>query len=382
MLLARKGYHVLLVDRATFPSDTMRNHVILHRGTVKLHEWGLLERVEAAGTPPLRKLLVDLGDFPLSGYPPPGDGVDAEWGPRRFVLDKVLVDAAAEAGVEVREGFSVSELLSEDGRVVGIKGKTKGGSPVTERANIVIGADGQYSLVARSVEAPTYNEQPALTCGYFSYWSGVPCEGMEIYFRDRPAFLIAYRTNNGLTCVGAQVPIGEFPAFRSDVERYFLRLLEHVPALEERVRAGKREERFYGSANLEGFFRKPYGPGWALVGDAGYHKDPITAQGITDAFRDAELLAGALDDGLSGRIPIDEALAGYEQQRNEAAQPSYERTSHTASFEPVSPDFLRMRAAARGDQELTNLLLGMGVGTVRFETLMAHEGIRKLTGGG
>lgn len=381
MLLARKGHRVLLVDRDTFPSDSFRNHVVLHGGSKRLHRWGLLERLVAAGTPPIRKMTLDLGDFPLTGTPPTEEGVASQYGPRRYVLDKMLVDAAAEAGAEVREGFSVSELLFEDGRVVGIKGKEKGGPAVTERARIVIGADGQYSLVARSVEAATYNETPALTCGYFSYWSGVPCEGIEIIFRDRPAFMLAFQTNNGLTCVAAQVPVGEFPTFRTDVDGYFYKVLEHAPELAEKVRAGRREERYYGSAQLEGFFRKPHGPGWALVGDAGYHKDPITAQGISDAFRDAELLSDALDEGFSGRKALDEALAGYEQARNEAAQPSYEDACRSATFPPASPGFLRLRAAVRGDQELTDLLYGVGLGTVPNERLMGDERIRKAMAG-
>jgi flavin-dependent dehydrogenase len=378
MLLGRKGYKVLLVDRAAFPSDAPRNHAVLHDGTVRLQSWDLLDRVIASGTPPLRKMTVDLGDFPLKGELPPGDGVDADYGPRRTILDKILLDAAAEAGAEVRQGFSVSEIVTDGERVTGVRGRSKGGAPVTEHARIVIGADGQHSMLARTVNAAKYNEVPSRTCGYFSYWSGVPCGGLEVYIRDRPAFLIAFATNDGLTCVGFQVPISEFPAFRRDIESYSDKLLDLAPALAERVRAGKREERFYGTADLDNWFRKPYGPGWALVGDAGYHKDPITARGISDAFRDAELLADAVDDGLAGRKNMDEALRNYERQRNETAMPQYEGACSSAAFEPIPERVYRLRAAVRGDQHLVDQFLGVQFGTVKREEFYSSEAMQRV----
>src|SRR5687768_8093891 len=347
MLLARKGYKVLVVDRATFPSDSMRNHYIRHKGVVQLHKWGLLDRIIGSGCPPVTKHTSDFGDFPMSGHARPGDGVTAEYGPRRFVLDKILVDAASEAGAEVREGFSVQELVVEDGRVVGIKGKAKAGSVVTERARLVVGADGQHSMVARSVGAATYNEQQAASCGYFSYFSGIECDGIEVYMRDHPAFMLTFPTHHGLTCVATQVPIEQFPAFRADTEKVFMEKMELAPELAGRVRQGKREEKFFGSADLPGFFRKPYGPGWALVGDAGYHKDPITALGISDAFRDAELLVEAMDAGFSGKLPLEDAMAEYERARNEQAMPSYGEACETATFKPIPPMAYKIREAIR-----------------------------------
>jgi flavin-dependent dehydrogenase len=364
MLLARKGYRVLLVDRATFPSDSPKNHYVRQVGVAHLTKWGLLDRVAASGCPPVRKQMLDFGDFPMMGYPIFSFGVDAEYGPRRIVLDKILVDAAVEAGVELREGFSVQEVVVEDGRVVGIKGRSKGGESVTERASMVIGADGHHSIVARTVQAPTYNERPALTCGYYSYWSNMPCDALEVYFREAPAFLLAFPTNDGLTCVATQVPVREFDAFRTNIEETFFEKMDLAPELAERVRNGKREERFYGSADLENFFRKPYGAepngGWALVGDAGYHKDPITALGVSDAFRDAGLLAEAVDSGLSGRAPMEDALAEYERKRNEAALPEYENACIMASFYPFPPQVFEVRSAIRGNQEAINRFMSQG----------------------
>ena len=301
MLLARAGYRVLLVDRAAFPSDTMRSHFIHHPGVVSLHRWGLLPQVVASGSPPIRARLSDLGDFSLTIPAEVADGVDANYAPRRFVLDTILVAAAVAAGAELREHFAVHELVWDDGRVVGIRGRAKGGAMVTEHARIIVGADGAHSVVAKAVRADTYDARPALSFAYYSYFSGVPLAGIEVYLRPEECMHINFPTNSGLSCIAIQAPIAGFPAFRADIEANFFRAIARAPHLAERVRAGSREERWYGTADLANFFRTPHGPGWALVGDAGYHKDPVTAQGITDAFRDAELLAEAVDGGFSGR---------------------------------------------------------------------------------
>jgi flavin-dependent dehydrogenase len=350
MLLARKGYRVLLLDRAAFPSDAMRNHFIQHSGVVQLHRWGLLERVIASGCPPVRTFTTDVGDFPLRTPVEVGDGVDANYAPRRIVLDNILVNAAVEAGAELRENFTVHELVWDDGRVVGIRGRAHGGAMVEERARIVIGADGAHSVVAKAVHAAHYHERPTLTFGYYSYFSGVPLDGIEIWIRPTAAY-INFPTHFGLSLVAIQSPVAGFHAFRADIEGNFFRALDRVPELAARVRAGRREERWYGTADLPNFFRKPHGPGWALVGDAGYHKDPMLAQGISDAFRDAQQLADAIDAGFAGRTPLEDALAAYEERRNAIALPGYEMNCAAASFLPPPPGMLAERAALRAAQQ-------------------------------
>lgn len=344
MLLARKHYRVLLLDRASFPSDTIRNHFIQHSGVVQLDRWGLLPLVIASNCPPIRTFTTDFGDFPLSEPVEQGDGVDAAYAPRRIVLDKLLADAAVAAGAELRERFAVHELLWDDDRVVGIRGRSSGGRLIDERARIVVGADGAHSVVAKSVQASRYKEVPTLTYSYYSYFSDVAMVGTEVWARPRRAY-INFPTNDGLTCVAMQAPVSGFHAFRSDIEGSFYRALDEVPELAARVRSGRRAERWCGTADLNNFFRVPYGPGWALVGDAGFHKDPILAQGISDAFRDAELLVSAIDDGLADRKPMNDALGEYEQRRNDAALPGYEENCAAASFLPPPPEFMAQRAA-------------------------------------
>ena len=381
MLLARKGYKVLLVDRATFPSDTMSTHVVKSPGGAKLKNWGLLDKVVAAANcPPIPKITLDFGPFSLTGSAPPADGVSVDYSPRRIQLDKVLVDAAVEAGVELREAFTVEEILTDGERVDGIRGHARGGESITEKARIVVGADGQHSILARKVGAPAYNEKPALACYYYTYWSGVPLDGAMICPRDGRV-VIAFPSNDNAACILIGWRNSEFQEYRSDIEGNYLKTLNLVPELAERVHAGgRREERFVGTADLPNFFRKPYGSGWALVGDAGLHKDPITAQGITDAFRDAELLAEAIDIGFSGAYSLDDALAAYEQNRNEAATPIYELTCQLASLDPPPPEMAQLFFALQGNQEQTDRLIGAIVGTTSVPEFFSPENVQQIMG--
>jgi 2-polyprenyl-6-methoxyphenol hydroxylase-like FAD-dependent oxidoreductase len=349
MLLARKGYKVLVVDRATFPSDTISTHLIHPPGVAALKRWGLLDRVVATGSPPIDTYAFDVGPFVISGSPATADAPLA-YGPRRTVLDKLLVDAAAEAGAEVREGFTVDDLVFDDGRVTGIRGHSKGGPPVTERARVVVGADGLQSIVARAVGAEEYHQKPPLEAGYYSYWSGLPMNGrFEGYDRGDRAFA-AWPTNDGLTLVVVSWPFAEFETNKRDIESHYLRTFDRTPAFKERIGAARREERFVGTA-VPNFFRKPFGPGWALVGDAGYNKDFITAQGIADAFRDAESCVGALDESLSGARPFDAAMEAHRSARDAHALPMYEFTCQFAMLKPAPPETQQLMGAIHGNQE-------------------------------
>jgi flavin-dependent dehydrogenase len=379
MLLARKGHRVLLLDKAGFPSDTLSTHYIHQPGVARLHRWGLLDKVVASGCPPVERQVFDVGPFALTGVPPPADGITAGYAPRRTILDKILVDAAVEAGVDVREHFSVEELVTDGERVTGIRGRSQGGSLVREEARIVIGADGIRSVIARMLGAPTYNERPASSCAYYTYWSNVPIHAAELYPRPE-RMLIAAPTNDGLTLTIVYWPETAFHEVRADIEKHFMQALDMVPGLAERVRAGSRAEKFRGSAELRGFFRRPYGPGWALVGDAGYHKNPITAEGITDAFRDADLLANAIDDTFAGRLSTADALAGYEHKRNEAAMPLYHMTCDLAKLEPPPPEMQNLFAALRGNEEQSGRFIGTIAGTVPIPEFFSPENMRRVTG--
>jgi len=328
MLLARAGHRVLLLDKAKFPSDKLSTHYIQPPGVQLLAEWGLLDRVIATGAPAISQFRVFVNGMQMP-IPPMESPA---YCPRRYLLDKILVDAAVEAGAELREGFRVEEVLMDGETVTGIAGRARDGQAVTEQAHYVVGADGHHSLVAKTAGAPKYREREALTGGYYSYFSGIEMDGAEVYVSDRGGVL-AFPTNDDEICIAAGTGKESFHEYRADIERGFFHILDGSPEFATRVRAGKREERWMGTADVPNFFRKPWGPGWALVGDAGYMKDPVTGFGITDAFRDAGLLAQALDLVLSGQEAPDEALQRYQETRDAAALPVYEMTLAMASGE-------------------------------------------------
>lgn len=332
MLLARAGHKVLLLDKATFPSDKLSTHYIQPFGVKLLEEWGMLDAVVATGVPIINTFSVFQGDALL--MQPPMEG--PAYCPRRRLLDKILVDAAVAAGAELREGFRVGTILIEGERVTGIAGRARDGGRAVESARYVIGAEGHHSLVADTVGAVKYREREALTGGYYSYWSGVALDGAEVHISERGGVL-AFPTNGDLVCIAAGRAHAEFHAYRANIEETFFSILDASPKFAAKVRAGQREERWMGSADVPNFFRKPWGPGWALVGDAGYMKDPTTGLGIADAFRDAALLTKALDLTLSDRVPAEEALAKYQQKRDAAALPMYELTLQMASGEMAAP---------------------------------------------
>jgi 2-polyprenyl-6-methoxyphenol hydroxylase-like FAD-dependent oxidoreductase len=377
MLLARKGYKVLMVDRDTFPSDIMSTHYIHQPGVASLKRWGLLDEVAATNCPPITTVTADMGPIVITGSPPPAGEARIALCPRRRLLDKILIDAAIAAGAEIREGVTIHELTESDGTVTGVRGRGSGAS-IEEQARIVIGADGVHSIVARAVHPDEYEAVPSLSCGYYSYFSGVNCGGATIYYRGN-RLLYSFPTNDGLTCIAQEWPVAEFHAFRSDIEGNFMKTLQLVPAVAEAVAVGRREERFEGTADVPNFFRRPFGPGWALVGDAGYHKDPVTGQGITDALRDSELLANAIDAGFSGREPLEQALAGYEQRRNAVAMPIYQLTLQQITYELPPPEMLQLFAAvAAGPQVEKDRFVGMFAGTTSIPEYMAPENLQQV----
>jgi flavin-dependent dehydrogenase len=365
MLLARSGYRVLLVDKARFPSDTMSTHLAHPPAVAALARWGILDRLEATNCPPITRYSFDFGPVTVAGTPRPADGADRAYCPRRIVLDALLVEAADEAGAEVREGFTVEEVVIDDGRVTGVRGHAKGGDTVTERAKVVIGADGRHSLVAKAVEPESYNDVPPLAPAYYAYWSGLPTDGFDTYIRaEHGRGWAAIPTHDELTCVVQAWPQDDFAANRKDVEGAYLNSFEIAPEFAERVHAATRESRLVGAGDLRGYVRKPYGPGWALVGDAGYHKHPITAFGITDAFRDAEALASGLDESFSGRRPYDDAMADYQRARDEDAMPIYEFTCDFAKIEPPPPEMQQLIGAMQGNQDAMDGFVSVMAGTL------------------
>jgi len=351
MLLARAGYRVLMLDRAEFPSDTLSTHLIHQPGVAALARWGLLDRVRASGCPPLDHAVYEVADIRLEGCSRGVEGQRSGYAPRRHVLDAVLVDGAVASGVEFRAHCSVSGLLrDETGRVAGVEG-TYRGRRFTERARLVIGADGMRSKVAELCDAELTSQKPRLTCAYYAYWEDVPAR-LELY--ERPgSWVAAVPTNDGATLVLAYFPQSRFDEVRKDAESAHLEQVRSTaPALYERLQGKRRVERLRGTGDQQNFFRQAAGPGWALVGDAGHHKDSITARGISDAFLQAESLTRHVGDQLGDPDLLGPALRSYAQERDDLLTDGYEATLSVAQLETHEQRLSLLRAVQR-DPDLT-----------------------------
>jgi flavin-dependent dehydrogenase len=369
MLLARAGHRVALVDRTSFPSDTMSTHFLWQRGAARLHAWGLLDALQERGCVPIRAITFDVGPVRLCGTGPPVGGVSDTYCPRRTVLDALLVQAATESGAELIDRFVVDGLVWSEGCVVGVEGHHRGSAKTILRARVVVGADGLHSTVARATGARSYHEHPALTGVIYSYWSGLSALGASFHARaDR--LILVWPTNDDLTCIYVAWPHNGFGQVRKNVEAEFHAALDLVPGLGEAVASGQREQRFVGTDDLPNLYRTSVGPGWALAGDAGHHKDPSTGMGMSDAFGSAELLAEAIDGSLVGQRPIDGALSDYQNKRDALTANGYALTLSTARLAPLTPRLEAFYGAAADQPELICRIFGVIGGSLPIGELL------------
>jgi 2-polyprenyl-6-methoxyphenol hydroxylase-like FAD-dependent oxidoreductase len=325
MLLARSGLEVLVVDQGAPDSDTLSTHALMRGGVLQLSRWGLIDQIVAAGTPPVRRTTFTYADQQIGITIKPSHGVDALYAPRRTVLDPILARAALDAGAEIRYHTKLIDLLRTGNRVTGIRIST--GAHIEDiSARLVIGADGLRSAVAHLVGAKIAVEAAHSTAVTYGYWSELPVTGYEWVFR-RNACSGAIPTNDGRVCVFAS-------AAPDRIGRGGIDLIDQIVSegdldLSRRLRAGRPPAGTRTWGGRRGFLRQSHGAGWALVGDAGYFKDPISAHGLTDALRDAELLARAViaadDDG-----DVSEALTDYQSTRDRLSLPLFETVDRIA----------------------------------------------------
>jgi 2-polyprenyl-6-methoxyphenol hydroxylase-like FAD-dependent oxidoreductase len=324
------GMRVLVVDPATNGSDTLSTHALMRPGVLQLHRWGILEAIRAGGAPPIRETTFHYGGAPpVTVSIKPRDGIDALYAPRRTLLDAVLADAAAASGAEVVHGHSVVDLLrSRDGRVGGVRIAGPDGGRVLVTADLVIGADGLRSRVAQLAGADFDYVVRHRTAVVYGYWAGLDLDGFNWHYAPGMSVGVI-PTNHGETCIFVAIPPSRFEAQRrGGLEALFNNALrEASPELASTIARSTPSGRLRGFAGAPGFLRRSAGPGWTLVGDAGYFKDPLTAHGISDALRDAELLARAACEGT------DAALVQYQRVRDELVRPLLDVTDRIASFD-------------------------------------------------
>jgi flavin-dependent dehydrogenase len=348
MLLARLGHDVVVVDQASFPSDTTSTHSIARSGVVQLHRWGLLDQVLDSGAPAIRQVTFNAGGESVTRVIKHKAGVDLVLAPRRYVLDTILAAAAQRAGAQVRPGVTVTGLRRDrSGRVTGVYGHDRAGAPVELTARWVVGADGLGSRVARSVGAAINELRPAGGATQYAYYTGVPWDGIE-FFVAAGSFAGVFPTHHGQACIWICNPTADAAAVRrgagSRVAAFEQLLERSAPPLAERLRHARRTSPVQGMLRQPNQLRQAFGPGWALVGDAGYYRDAVTAYGISDAFRDAELLAVALDRALGATAEAEEiaALVRYQRQRDQALREVFELTCRLSAYPPV-PAFVELQ---------------------------------------
>ncbi|MGZ4491711.1 MAG: NAD(P)/FAD-dependent oxidoreductase [Nocardioidaceae bacterium] len=359
LLLARAGARVAVVDRSRYASDTVSTHGLMRAGVLQLSRWGLLDRVVAAGTPPVRRTTFHYrDDEPVQISILPSPGVDALYAPRRHLLDRLLADAAEEAGAEILHGTRVTGLLHDDtGRVAGVR--TAAGDL---HARFVVGADGVKSLVAREVAAPTVRTGRWASAVRYAYFGGLHPTGYEWSYGDGVAAGVI-PTNDGLSCVFVATSPTRMRTLRlgrPDDDAFATLFGLAAPGQAGQLVAATRAGRFHGWAGIPGFARRSWGPGWSLVGDAGHFKDPISTHGITDALRDAELLASALLEAMSGARTEATALAGYQRRREALSKQLFAASDEIAAYDwdgsSVQPLLRRVSASMTDEVELLESL--------------------------
>jgi menaquinone-9 beta-reductase len=324
--LARAGHRVLVVDRAGPPADTLSTHILMRTAVVQLQRAGLLNRITDA--PAITKNTLGFGGELFRFETRADFGVDALYAPRRTVLDPALLGAAVDAGVDVELGRSVSGLIRDsDDRVAGVV-LGSGSDAVVVRSRYVVGADGLNSAVGRYVGASDQVRIEPTAASAYSYFAGMGDTGFDFRFGDRTT-VGTVATNDGLTMVNVGVPAGELGV----PEETFQKVLKSTaPDIAEAVAGAERVERMRFTPGIASFLRVPTGPGWVLVGDAGFTKDPLSAHGISCALRDAEFAADAIVAGLQD--PDAEPAAGYRYRstRDRFATPLLEYTAALASY--------------------------------------------------
>jgi 2-polyprenyl-6-methoxyphenol hydroxylase-like FAD-dependent oxidoreductase len=378
LLLARQGHRVLLMDRAKFPSDTMSTLFIHQPGISRLERWGLLDAVISSGCPRIENVTYMLQDVALRAALPALGNINFAYAPRRYILDQLLITAAVDAGADLAQECPLSEILSEgDGRVSGVRFRTPAGTMAAEKSRLVIGADGMRSKVAQLVGSPVTINDPLATCIYYSGWAGL---GTGFEMRERQGrWLATIPTNDGVTLILTYFPQQEFAVVKNDPYKNHLAAIQaSAPEVFDQLATSDQVVRLHGTGDQRNFFRQPWGPGWALVGDAGHHEDSITARGITNAFIQAELLCEEVAGNLDSEKQLATALSRFSERRDAALIGTYRSTLETAQLQ-VQKSRVEMLRKISEIPELTQRYFALAAGIIPMDEFLTPELVAMLS---
>ncbi|UWR23901.1 NAD(P)/FAD-dependent oxidoreductase [Sulfitobacter sp. S190] len=382
MLLGRRGLKVLLLDAAELPSDkTTSTHFIWQSGTGCLKRWGLIKKLEATNCAPHQSYLLDLGGLELRGAVRANeDGMSQSYAPRRHVIDRLLLEEARAAGVEIQDGCKVLDMLRDGDRVAGVSYRDRQGGVAEARAHIVVGADGINSTIAELVGAETYNYRTKSQQIFFSYFKGVDIEDVEFYSRPgRMGF--AWETNDWEVVAGFCCRGEDAKAMADDVAaNYWRELATMSPSFHQRLKSAEQTApvRMGGTPSL---MRTAGGKGWALVGDAGLNMDPVSAAGISNAFIQAEMLADAISTGLD-QDALDQEITSFAQARDEKFGPYFEFTADLAQLNPDVPDeVMQLFMALPGQQADIDAYFGVFAQTVPVTEFFDPANLQRIIAG-
>ncbi|MDF3284141.1 MULTISPECIES: NAD(P)/FAD-dependent oxidoreductase [unclassified Gordonia (in: high G+C Gram-positive bacteria)] len=362
--LSERGLKVIGIDAAAFPSDTLSTHLLWPSTMAEIHAIGALPRVEAIGAPRMPIAQADLEGITWQVGYTPYDGIDFAMCVRRKHLDEAFRQTALAVGADLRQECRATALLRENGRVVGITYIDDAGSEHELRAPLVIGADGRKSFVAEQVGATSpYRSKPSGRACFFAYWSDPRPELRHIAAQWRVGGLLgtAFPCDDGdLLCL-LQPPVGMAENFRGrKAQEAYLKGIEALPGLAKRLAGSELKGRVRSCTDIESYFRTSAGPGWALAGDAGHFKDPVTAQGIRDSLRYGRLLGEAVAPVLGADGPVDlaaldTAVRHWARRRELDCMEIYQWTNFLAAGQPPTPIEYEVYHRAAADPQYANI---------------------------
>ena len=344
--LKRAGLNVCVVDQTDFPSDTLSTHMFQVSGIEVLQKLGVMDTVLATGAPPITSCYMKFEDVDMSG--PPRIRENDQPVPllcvRRISLDERLVEMAKDSGVDMRLNTRVTELIRKDGRVTGVRVARRNGQTSTIEADLVVGADGRLSTVARLTGSRRYHVVPSERMSSWAYFRGVPRQDVSkiYYHRLGDDFVVAAPADDDLFIVAVCPSVEYFDSYRTDSEGWFKRAVDGCEPVAELIANAERVTKFRGLTRFEGFFREATGPGWVLVGDAGHFKDPTPGQGISDALRQVEKLSEAIVRGFGNPRERDAELRSWARWRDKDAIQHYWFCSDIGKRGAIAPVMLEI----------------------------------------